>query len=95
MFELNHQNLTRLGEPGLEIFPFLAELGYEDLLIYDGQGYFMFPSKTADTSFLNDAYDYARSVKELFYYDICTFHRNDASLYMEFLASERNHRKEK
>jgi FkbM family methyltransferase len=93
MFELNHENLTKLPEPGLGIFPFLSDLGYEDLLIYDGQGHFMFPGKTADTSFLNDIYDYAQSVEELFYYDICAFHRDDTALAAEFLVSERQHRK--
>ena len=92
LFEFNHQNLTALGETGLDIFPYLAGLGYEHLLIYDGQGEFMLSCKTSDCALLADLDNYARKAAGLFYYDICAFHHQDASLAVEFLAAERNRR---
>jgi len=92
LFEFNHQNLTALGENGLDIFPYLAGLGYEQLLIYDGQGEFMLSCNTSDCALLADLDNYARKVAGLFYYDICAFHRQDALLAAEFLAAERNRR---
>jgi hypothetical protein len=53
----------------------------------------MFPGKTMDMDFLNDLHDYARSLKELFYYDICACHHQDVSLAVKFLADERDRRK--
>jgi FkbM family methyltransferase len=94
LFELNHENLTKLGEDGLKIFPFLDAHGYKDLLVFDAQGHFILPCETYSSALLLDLYEYAMSVKDLlFYYDICAFHKNDTGLAEKFLSGERAHRR--
>jgi len=92
-FEFNHENLTALREDGLEIFPYLASLGYDQMCIFDGQGRFILPCRTTEAALLADLDDYAKGLEWLFYYDICAFHSSDSDLARGFLASERSHRK--
>ena len=94
LFEFNHQNLTKLGEDGLKIFPYLGSLGYDRLMIYDGQGFFMLTGSVTDTAMLADLDAYARNVEGLFYYDFCVFHQADTELAETFLARERQHRQQ-
>lgn len=95
LFEWNHENLEEIGETGLDVFSYLQSLGYQDLLLFDGGGYFMLPGEVSHSQLLQDLYDYARSLspKALFYYDICAFHKNDSAIAQRFLAAERSRRK--
>ena len=94
LFEFNHQNLTKLGEDGLKIFPHLANLGYDRLMVYDGQGFFMLASRLAEMATLTDLDAYAKNVAGLFYYDFCVFHQTDNDLAETFLVRERQHRQQ-
>ncbi len=94
LFEFNHQNLTKLGEDGLKIFPHLASLGYDRLLVYDGQGFLMLAGRVGDAATLADLDAYARNVAGLFYYDFIVFHQTDTDLAEHFLARERHHRQQ-
>jgi FkbM family methyltransferase len=93
LFEFNHENLTALREDGMQIFRYLAALGYEHLCLHDAQGFFMLSCQAADAALLSDLGDYAQSVDGLFYYDICAFHSSDTELASRFAAQERSHRK--
>lgn len=94
LFEFNHQNLTKLGEDGLKIFPHLASLGYDRIMIYDGQGFFMLAGNLSETATLADLDAYAKNVAGLFYYDFIVFHQTDTELAEKFLTRERQHRQQ-
>lgn len=93
LFEFNHENLTALGENGQDIFPYLGSLGYDQIFVYDGQGFFLFPTHTSNQALLEDLDAYARTLEGLYYYDICVFHAQDAALAERFLTDERAHRR--
>jgi FkbM family methyltransferase len=95
LFEWNHENLEKIGDTGLGIFSYLQTLEYQDLMIFDGGGYFILPGEVSDSQLLQDLYDYARSLspKALFYYDICAFHKDDSAIAQRFLGAERFRRK--
>lgn len=95
LFEWNHQNLEQIGEPSQSIFTFLAALQYDVVLVFDGQGELVLPAKVTDSNFLQDLYDYSRTVEGVFYYDICAFPIQDLATAQRFLSAERARRQKR
>jgi FkbM family methyltransferase len=87
-FEYDPDHLMRQEDDGLSIFPTLAQIGYDKLLIYDNYGILMLSVETSDQSLLQQLHFYALGQNSQRYYDICAFHSDDADLFQQALSHE-------
>ncbi len=92
-FEYNRENMAGINEPGLRIFPYLKQLGYEVVLAYDNVGRFVLSTKTSESALLTDLHDYADGVNRgIYYYDFIVFPSDCTEIARLFCLSEAMYR---
>lgn len=88
--EYNRDNMSRIGETGIETLGRLKDVGYETILFYDGQGRLVLSTSLTDMDVINDLHQYANGKDgAIYYYDLCLFHRDDADIASDFRKAER------
>lgn len=89
-FEYNRENMDAISEPGLRVFPYLAILDYEGLLIYDSPGRYLMSAAVQDLELLTELHEFIRAPTcGIRYWDIVAFPREEAALFRKFRDSER------
>ncbi|HEX8915293.1 MAG TPA: FkbM family methyltransferase [Humisphaera sp.] len=91
-FEYNRENLSALGEDGLQAFEWLRSHGYTHVTIFDARGQFITEADLSNTTLIEDLHRYARHPSPIVYYDVCAFHLDDADVAQWFAAQERTRR---
>ncbi len=92
-FEYNRDNLTALGEEGIDTLEMLEELGYTNLVLHDSDGRFFSAGNLKDKPFVRDIHDYSDGKNgAIYYFDFTVFHQTDSDIADEFLAAERQRR---
>ncbi len=93
LFEFNRDNLRVTETNPFEIFSWLLQNGYDQILIYESDGRFMFSSDLKDLRFLKQLYDYIDgSQAKIYYIDLVVFHSEDKWLAKDFIKTEEEHR---
>lgn len=88
--EYNRDNMTRIGETGIETLGMLKDVGYDVILFYDGQGRLILSTSLTNTDLVNDLHQYANGRDgAIYYYDLGLFHRDDADIALAFQTAER------
>ena len=88
--EYNRDNMSRIGETGIETLGLLKDIGYDTILFYDGQGRLVVSNSLTDMDVINDLHQYANGRDgAIYYYDLCLFHRDDADIAADFQTGER------
>jgi FkbM family methyltransferase len=88
-FEWQPEFLLMQQEDPFSIFPWLAERGYDELLLYDNVGQAVAIHRTADEAALRAALNRIDG-KTIHYYDVLTVHRDTAGTLRELLCMERH-----
>ncbi len=89
--EYNRDNMTRIGEIGIETLRMLKDIGYETILFYDGQGRLVLSTSLQDQAVIEDLHEYANGKNgAIYYYDLCLFHSEDSDIATSFESAERN-----
>jgi FkbM family methyltransferase len=86
-FEWQPEFLESQGDDPLSIFPWLAERGYGDLLLYDNLGHSVGILDTSDRSALKSALAHIDG-RTVHYYDILAVHRDAHSYIRSLLPAE-------
>ena len=93
MMEYNRENMDEIGEPGLPTLAALREIGYDHILVYDEGGRLLLATKLAEEAVLRDLHAYAPGRgSDIYYYDFCLLHAQDADVAAAFTQSERARR---
>ncbi|HWN11855.1 MAG TPA: FkbM family methyltransferase [Pyrinomonadaceae bacterium] len=88
--EYNRDNMTRIGETGIETLQMLKDIGYETILFYDGQGRLVLSTNLKNQAVIEDLHEYANGRNgAIYYYDLCVFHREDSDIATSFETAER------
>jgi len=88
--EYNRDNMSRIGETGIETLGMLKDNGYGTILFYDGQGRLVLSTNLTNTDAINDLHQYANGRNgAIYYYDLCLFHQDDADVAAAFETAER------
>jgi hypothetical protein len=88
-FEYDKKYLTDAGDPGLPIFDYLADCGYQSLLFYDNIGRFIFSCEITDKKLLSQIDRYLRDRQGICpYVDIVAFHRDEKDIANSFINFE-------
>lgn len=85
-FEWSYQHLHDIGESATSIFPLLAQWGYEWLLIFDNFGSPLCKLSSLDSANLSLLMDYTRDSKQIHYFDVLAFHKDDNDCLQAYLA---------
>lgn len=91
-FEYNRDGMRRIGEDGFSTLRLLRDIGYNNILVYDGQGRLLtaFEFNQANEQLLKDLHTYANgSNGAIYYYDLCLFHKEDEDVAVKFQRAER------
>lgn len=72
-FEYDPHHLQEQGDDGPSIFPFFRNLGYRDLLLFEGNGDFMFSGTLDDERFLDEMHACFTGRASKKYADLCVF----------------------
>lgn len=90
-FEYNRLAMQACNEPGKRLFPYLHQLGYQGLAIYDPIGRLILIGDLNNIDQLYDLHSYAdgKQGNIHLYYDIIVFHTKDAALATTFFDAER------
>ena len=92
-FEYNRENMDRIGEPGLRIFPFLAGLDYSAVLVYDNIGRMLMATEVS-SPVLADLHEYSYGPRGLiYYYDFFVFPKLQTQVCRSFYEQERQIRR--
>lgn len=92
-FEYNRENMSAIGENGLDTLSMLAKLDYSEIVYHDNAGRFICSTTISNESLVQDLHEYADgSNGEIYYYDITIFHKNDSDLARVFEQGERRER---
>jgi len=88
-FEYNPILLNALkNSSGIKLIQYLSELGYKDLIFYDNFGRFITSTDIKNTELINDLSNYIINNKQIYFYDVCAFHKNDNLIYKQFLQQK-------
>ena len=92
-FEYNRDNMSALGEKGLDTLNLLQQLGYAEMALHDCEGRFFDAVALADEKFVRNIHDYADGKNAaVYYFDFTLFHEQDRDLALAFAAGERTQR---
>ena len=80
-FEYDPNHLEEQMDDGISVFQTLREIGYENMLLYEGNGDFMFSSKLTDQRFIEELHCYFSGRSSTKYADVCVFHRLDSEFF--------------
>lgn len=90
VFEYNRDNMTRIGEIGIDTLSILREIGYERILFYDPLGRLVASTTLSNVALINDLHQYANGKDgSIYYYNLCLFHGDDEDLASRFEEAER------
>lgn len=87
-FEYDPFLLKNNGEDSKEVFKFLLNLGYENILLYDNFGELMLSAHLGSQQLIAEINSYLLGRMSQFYCDICAFHGDDNDLFRTARASE-------
>jgi FkbM family methyltransferase len=82
-FEYDPHHLSEQGDDGISIFDDLRKLGYEGVLVFEGNGDFMFSLELSQERLIEELHCYFLGRRSKKYADLCVFHRRDRSLFEE------------
>jgi len=80
-FEYDPSFLAEHNDDGISIFRQLSDIGYEQMLVYDNFGKFLFSLRTAQESLIRDLHNEFSGHQGKKYCDICVFHRRDNDIF--------------
>ena len=90
-FEYNRENMDAIAEPGLRIFPYLADLGYEGLLTYDSTGRYLLSTTVNEMGLLTELHEFIRPPQcGIAYLDIVAFPKSRTPLFQQFRNAEKS-----
>jgi FkbM family methyltransferase len=93
MFEYNRDNMSAIGEKGLETLAMLRDLGYSEVAFHDCNGRFFTGAALSNDLLVRDLLDYADGRDgSIYYFDLAMFHQEDADIAREFISAERSRR---
>lgn len=87
-FEYDPHHLAEQNEDGLSLFPLLAKTGYRWLLLFEGNGDFMFSGTLDDDRFLQETHAYFSGRASKKYADICLFPTTEKDLFEQSREQE-------
>jgi FkbM family methyltransferase len=88
-FEYDPCYLSLQNESGVDIFPFLSELGYRSLILYDNLGDMLARLDIGQTGILSDLHNYFGGRQSARYMDILALHADDEALADDIHAKEK------
>jgi len=92
-FEYNRDNMTALGEMGLDTLATLAGLGYSSVAYHDCDGRFFDAATLSDDKFVRNLHDDADGKHAaVYYFDLTLFHEGDQDIAESFVSQERARR---
>lgn len=86
-FEYDPYHLSEQGDDGISIFEALRGIGYEGLLVFEGNGDFMFSLELREKVLVEELHCYFLGRQSKKYANLCAFHSNDKALF-EYCRSE-------
>ncbi len=93
MFEFNRENMSAIGEKGLDTLAMLQNLGYSKLAFHDCNGRFFTGADFSEETLMRDLLDYSDGkLGSIYYFDITAFHQDDDDVAGRFIAAERSRR---
>ena len=88
-FEYNRDNMDAISESGLRVFPYLASLDYEGLMLYDNYGRYFMSTTVKDVELLAELHNFIQCPKRgIYYFDIVAFPKSATLLWRKFRESE-------
>lgn len=89
-FEYSESHLKENGINGLDIFPFLDQLDYENIMFYEPNGRFIFSTKINNYSLIEQMHDFISNFgSPIQYLDLVVFHKDDIDLFEKLLLEEK------
>lgn len=80
-FEYDPYFLEKNGDDGISVFTSLINLGYDNLLIYNNIGEYMFGLQLSNEVILKELHLFFTGRNSGMYMDICAFHQEDADIF--------------
>jgi FkbM family methyltransferase len=87
-FEYDPHFLALQGDDGLSIFPFLRDLGYRRMLVYENTGPLAGTIDLSDDAALAEMHRANTGHRSFKYVDLCAFHADDLDLFDQLARSE-------
>ena len=87
-FEYDPFLLSNSGDDAKEVFQFLLDLGYENILLYDNFGELMLSTYLGNQQLITEINSYLLGRMSQLYFDICVFHGDDNDLFRTARTSE-------
>jgi FkbM family methyltransferase len=84
-FEYDTRFLLLQNENPTDVFALLANLGYDDLILFDNKGYYILKVNSRDSKNLHSLTQYILKSKGTFYLDICAIHKSDGDIAQEII----------
>jgi FkbM family methyltransferase len=92
-FEYNRDNMSALGEKGLDTLAMLAACGYDRVAFHDCYGRFFDDALLSDDKYIRNLHDYADGRHAaIYYFDLTLFHESDQEIAHAFVNDERARR---
>ena len=89
-FEYDPYHLAEQGDDGLSIFETLRSIGYSGLLVFEGNGDFMFSLELLQKGLLEEMHCYFLGGRPRKYADLCAFHSSDSDVFERCRSGERH-----
>lgn len=90
LFEYNRDNMTRIGESGIETLWLLRKAGYSRIVFFDGTSRLLGSVRLSDTELVQDLHSYADGRgRAIYHYDVCLIHEQDEELAESFVKLSR------
>ncbi len=91
--EYNRDNMSRIGESGIDAIELLKDLGFDKILVYESMGRFILSTTLSDSKLIRQLHEYIDGKKSaIYYFDLCIFHKEDDDIATEFIEREENFR---
>ena len=87
-FEYDPCHLSEQGDDGGSIFKQLRDIGYDGVLVFEGNGEFMFSLELNQEVLLEELHCYLLGRESKKYADLCTFHSSDRPLFERCRSEE-------
>jgi FkbM family methyltransferase len=88
-FEYNRDGMDAISESGLRVFPYLKNLDYESLMIYDNYGRFIMATTVQNLQLLKELHRFIERPKRgIHYFDMVAFPKAGAVLFQKFRDAE-------
>lgn len=90
-FEYDPHHLSEQRDDGISIFRQLRSVGYEGVLVFEGNGDFMFSLRLQQEELIEELHCYFVGRESKKYADLCMFHKQDGHLFDQCRAMELAH----